>query len=129
MSDTVVPADLLYAESHEWIRTEGDIVAIGITDHAQHELGDIVFVELPEVGQKIEPGKGFAVIEAVKTVADVYSPAAGEVVAFKRLGVGELPVDRPKLVAEFGEALLQKDRKRFAAVGQHLACGGKARVP
>lgn len=80
MSDSVVPAELLYAESHEWIRKEGDVVAIGITDHAQHELGDIVFVELPEVGQKVEPGKGFAVIEAVKTVADVYSPAAGEVV-------------------------------------------------
>ena len=74
------PAELLYTESHEWIRKEGDVVSIGITDHAQHELGDIVFVELPEVGQKVEAGKGFAVIEAVKTVADVYAPAAGEVV-------------------------------------------------
>ena len=74
------PAELLYTESHEWIRSEGDVVSIGITDHAQHELGDIVFVELPEVGQKVEAGKGFAVIEAVKTVADVYAPAAGEVV-------------------------------------------------
>lgn len=80
MSDSVVPEGLLYAESHEWIRKEGDVVSIGITDHAQHELGDIVFVELPEVGQKVEAGKGFAVIEAVKTVADIYAPAAGEVV-------------------------------------------------
>lgn len=81
MSDSQVPADLLYTPSHEWIRKEGDVVTIGITDHAQHELGDIVFVELPEVGQQVEAGKGFAVIEAVKTVADVYAPAAGEVVA------------------------------------------------
>lgn len=79
MSESV-PAELLYTESHEWIRKEGDVISIGITDHAQHELGDIVFVELPEVGQKVEAGKGFAVIEAVKTVADVYAPAAGEVV-------------------------------------------------
>jgi len=56
------------------------VATVGITDHAQHELGDIVFVELPEVGQKVEQGKGLAVIEAVKTVADVYSPADGEVV-------------------------------------------------
>jgi len=79
MSESV-PAELLYSESHEWIRKEGDVVSIGITDHAQHELGDIVFVELPEVGQKVEAGKGLAVIEAVKTVADVYAPAAGEVI-------------------------------------------------
>lgn len=81
MSESQVPSDLLYATSHEWIRKDGDVVTIGITDHAQHELGDIVFVELPEVGQQVEAGKGFAVIEAVKTVADVYAPAAGEVVA------------------------------------------------
>lgn len=80
MSQSVVPTDLLYTPSHEWIRQEGEVVSIGITDHAQHELGDIVFVELPEVGQIVEAGKGFAVIEAVKTVADVYAPAAGEVV-------------------------------------------------
>jgi len=80
MSASVVPTDLHYTTSHEWIRQEGDVVTVGITDHAQHELGDIVFVELPEVGQKVEGGKGFAVIEAVKTVADVYAPAAGEVV-------------------------------------------------
>lgn len=80
MSDALVPAELLYAESHEWIRKEGDVVTVGITDHAQHELGDIVFVELPDVGQKVEAGRGFAVIEAVKTVADVYCPAAGEVI-------------------------------------------------
>lgn len=80
MSDTQIPQDLKYAPTHEWIRMDGDVATVGITDHAQHELGDIVFVELPEVGQKVEQGKGFAVIEAVKTVADLYSPAEGEVV-------------------------------------------------
>ncbi|QQS04401.1 MAG: glycine cleavage system protein GcvH [Fibrobacterota bacterium] len=80
MSDTLIPQNLKYTTSHEWIQSEGDVVTLGITDHAQHELGDIVFVELPEVGQAVEAGKGVAVIEAVKTVADVYAPAAGEVV-------------------------------------------------
>lgn len=80
MSGSNVPADLKYAPSHEWVRVEGDVVTVGITDHAQHELGDIVFVELPDVGKKVEQGKGVAVIEAVKTVADVYAPADGEVV-------------------------------------------------
>ena len=80
MSDTLIPEHLKYTVSHEWVLKEGDVVTIGITDHAQHELGDIVFVELPEVGQTVEACKGVAVIEAVKTVADVYSPAAGEVV-------------------------------------------------
>lgn len=80
MSDSLIPQNLKYTTSHEWIQLEGDLVTLGITDHAQHELGDIVFVELPEVGQTVEAGKGVAVIEAVKTVADVYAPAAGEVV-------------------------------------------------
>lgn len=80
MSGSNIPEDLKYAPSHEWVRLDGDVATVGITDHAQHELGDIVFVELPEVGQKVEQGKGLAVIEAVKTVADVYAPADGEVV-------------------------------------------------
>ncbi len=80
MSGSNVPADLKYAPSHEWVRVEGDVATVGITDHAQHELGDIVFVELPDVGKKVEQGKGVAVIEAVKTVADVYAPADGEVI-------------------------------------------------
>ncbi len=79
MSGSNVPEELKYAPSHEWVRVDGDVITVGITDHAQHELGDIVFVELPEVGQKVEQGKGLAVIEAVKTVADVYAPADGEV--------------------------------------------------
>jgi glycine cleavage system H protein len=80
MSDSLIPEDLKYSPSHEWVRSDGDSILLGITDHAQQELGDIVFVELPEVGDVVEQGKGFAVIEAVKTVADLYSPADGEVV-------------------------------------------------
>ncbi|HXP90599.1 MAG TPA: glycine cleavage system protein GcvH [Fibrobacteria bacterium] len=80
MSDSKIPEDLQYTPSHEWIKVENGVATVGITDHAQHELGDIVFVELPEVGQTVEQGKGLATIEAVKTVADVYSPADGEVV-------------------------------------------------
>lgn len=80
MSDSLIPEDLKYSPSHEWVRLDGDSILLGITDHAQQELGDIVFVELPEVGDMVEQGKSFAVIEAVKTVADLYSPADGEVV-------------------------------------------------
>lgn len=80
MSESKIPEDREYSSSHEWVRVENGVAAVGITDHAQQELGDIVFVELPEVGQKVEQGKGLAVIEAVKTVADVFSPADGEVV-------------------------------------------------
>ena len=80
MSHSTIPEELRYTPSHEWVRVEAGVATVGITDHAQHELGDIVFVELPEVGQLVGIGKGLAVIEAVKTVADVYSPADGEVV-------------------------------------------------
>ncbi len=71
--------DLLYTESHEWIRVDGDIATIGITDFAQHELGDIVFVELPEVGAKVSAGEPCGSIEAVKAVEDLFSPLSGKV--------------------------------------------------
>ncbi len=76
-----VPADLKYAKSHEWVRLEGDTATIGITDHAQHELTDVVFVEVPAVGRKVAAGEACAVVESVKTASDIYSPLAGEVVA------------------------------------------------
>jgi glycine cleavage system H protein len=76
-----VPNDLKYAKSHEWIRVSGDTAAIGITDHAQHELTDVVFVELPAVGRKVKAGESCAVVESVKTASDIYAPASGEVVA------------------------------------------------
>ena len=71
--------DLLYTESHEWVRVEGDLATIGITDFAQHELGDIVFVELPEVGMKVSAGEPCGSIEAVKAVEDLISPLSGKV--------------------------------------------------
>jgi glycine cleavage system H protein len=74
-----IPADLKYAKSHEWVRLAGDIATVGITDHAQHELTDVVFVELPAVGKKVKAGEACAVVESVKTASDIYSPVSGEV--------------------------------------------------
>ena len=70
-----------YTKDHEWIRLDGDVATVGITEHAQEQLGDIVFVELPEVGRKVDKGGEAAVVESVKAASDVYSPATGEVVA------------------------------------------------
>ena len=75
-----IPSDLKYTRSDEWVRLEGDTVTIGITDYAQHELGELVFIELPEVGQKLSPGVSFGVVESVKAVAELNAPVAGEVV-------------------------------------------------
>lgn len=75
-----VPQDLQYTKSHEWVRTEDDVATIGITDHAQEELGDVVFVELPSVGDTFEAGETFGTVESVKAVSDLYAPIAGEVV-------------------------------------------------
>jgi glycine cleavage system H protein len=74
------PDDLKYAETHEWARPEGDVVTVGITDHAQHELTDIVFVELPHVGDAVAQGKECAVVESVKAASDIYAPVSGEVI-------------------------------------------------
>jgi glycine cleavage system H protein len=70
-----------YTKDHEWIRLDGDVAVIGITEHAQEQLGDVVFVELPKVGKKIEKGKEAAVVESVKAASEVYAPVTGEVVA------------------------------------------------
>jgi glycine cleavage system H protein len=76
-----VPTDLKYTKSHEWVRVGSDnVAAIGITDHAQHELTDVVFVELPEKGRQVKAGEACAVVESVKTASDIYSPISGEVV-------------------------------------------------
>ena len=80
MADTDIPEGLSYTEEHEWISMDSDIGTVGITDYAQSQLGDIVFVELPDVGQNLQKGERFGTIEAVKTVEDLYSPATGEVV-------------------------------------------------
>lgn len=88
-----VPENLLYAKSHEWLREGQGTVTVGISDHAQHELTDVVFVELPEVGRKVAAGEACAVVESVKTASDIYSPIAGEVIA-----VNERIVADPGLV-------------------------------
>ncbi len=75
----MVPQDLMYTKKHEWIKVDGDGGTVGITDYAQGELGDIVFVELPKVGTKVEQMKSFGAIEAVKAVVDLYAPVSGEV--------------------------------------------------
>jgi len=88
-----VPADLKYAKSHEWVRVSADTAVVGITDHAQHELTDVVFVELPEVGRQVKAGEACAVVESVKTASDIYSPVSGEVIEINK------PVaDNPALV-------------------------------
>jgi len=74
-----IPLDLKYAKSHEWVRVSGDVATVGITDHAQHELTDVVFVELPEVGRQVKAGDACAVVESVKTANDIYSPVSGEI--------------------------------------------------
>jgi glycine cleavage system H protein len=75
-----VPGDLKYSKTHEWLRIEGDVATIGITDHAQSELGDIVYVELPEAGRVLAKDDIFGTVESVKAVSDLYSPVGGEVV-------------------------------------------------
>ena len=75
-----IPADLHYTSDHEWIRTDGNIATIGITDFAQGELGDIVFIEIETVGEQLEKGSTFGTIEAVKTVSDLFMPVSGKTV-------------------------------------------------
>jgi glycine cleavage system H protein len=75
-----VPADLKYSRSHEWVRVSGAVATVGITDHAQRELGDVVFIELPDIGRKLKSGEACAVVESVKTASDIHSPVSGEIV-------------------------------------------------
>jgi len=81
IDELVIPGDARYAESHEWARLEGEDVRIGINDYAQDQLGDIVFVELPEVGDTLEKGEEFGTVESVKAVSELYMPLGGEIVA------------------------------------------------
>lgn len=90
-----LPKELRYTEEHEWVKVEGDNVRIGITDFAQSELGDIVFVELPEVGDEIQADEPFGSVESVKTVSELYAPISGKVVA-----VNEDLDDNPEFVNE-----------------------------
>jgi glycine cleavage system H protein len=82
------PENYRYTKEHEWVRVEGGEGVVGITDHAQHELGDIVFVDLPKVGTAVVSGKAMGSVESVKAVSDIYSPVSGEVVAVNELLTG-----------------------------------------
>ena len=73
------PTDYRYTKQHEWVKVQGDVATIGITDYAQQELGDVVFVDVPKVGAKLAPGKSFGSVESVKAVSEIYSPVSGEV--------------------------------------------------
>lgn len=91
--ELVLPENIRYLESHEWVKIEGGNARMGISDYAQSQLGDIVFVELPNVGDTLAKGKEFGTVESVKAVAEVYSPMSGEVVS-----VNESLIDEPELV-------------------------------
>ncbi len=101
------PADLQYTRSHEWIRIEGDAATVGITDYAQDALGDVVYVELPEVGASFEAGATFGAVESVKAASDLYLPVAGEILA-----VNSALIDRPETLNTdpYGEAWMLKIR-------------------
>jgi glycine cleavage system H protein len=91
-----IPGDLMFLKSHEWARVEDDgLVRVGISDHAQEQLGDLVYVELPEIGASVVAGNGTAVVESVKAASDIYSPISGEVVE-----VNELLSDKPETINE-----------------------------
>lgn len=123
-----VPENLKYTADHEWIRVEGQRATVGITDYAQDQLGDVVFVDLPAVGQEVQAGGNLAVVESVKSVSDVYAPLSGRVVA-----VNELLKDAPETLNQdpYGEGwiavleLTQPDEVQglldAAAYIQHLS--------
>ena len=91
--DGIYPEDLHYTKEHEWLGVSGDLATVGITHYAQSELGDIVYVELPQVGAQIQQSQAFGVVESVKTASDLYSPLSGEVIE-----VNQALKDRPELV-------------------------------
>ena len=100
-----IPENVKYTKEHEWIRVEGDVAYVGITDYAQQQLGDIVFVDIPTVGETLEAGETFGTIEVVKTISDLFLPVSGEV-----LEQNETLADQPELVNQdpYGEGWLIK---------------------
>jgi len=96
MSDKEIPGDLKFQKTHEWVRVEQDgTVTVGISDHAQSSLGDLVYVELPEVGSSVQAGNGVAVVESVKAASDIYAPVSGEITE-----VNEVLRDKPETINE-----------------------------
>ena len=115
--DFEIPDDLHYSTDDEWIYPEGDSVTVGVTDFAQQQLGDIVYIELPSVGNSIVGGEAFGVIESVKTVSDLIAPVAGEVVA-----INEDLVDQPEIINDecYGAGWIIKIKPSNAAELQSL---------
>ena len=115
-----VPSELRYAKTHEWVRVAGEYATIGITDHAQHELTDVVFVELPKQGRTLKAGESCAVVESVKTASDIYTPVSGEVTA-----VNDAVVANPALVNTdpYGEGWFFKIKLTNPAEAQNLLSG------
>lgn len=104
MSEKEIPGDLKFLKSHEWARVEENgLIRVGISDHAQEQLGDLVYVELPEVGAQVQAGNGVATVESVKAASDIYSPVSGEIVE-----VNEALADKPETINEdaYGEGWL-----------------------
>jgi glycine cleavage system H protein len=102
-----IPEDRFYTQSHEWVRLEGELATVGISDYAQDSLGDIVYIELPSAGRVVRPGEEVAAIESVKTASDIYAPLAGEIVE-----VNPALVDHPELINKdpYGEGWIFKLR-------------------
>ena len=105
ISELLFPDDVYYAEDHEWARVDGDIVIIGIDDYAQDQMGDIVYVELPRIGDSFEKGEEFGTVESVKAVSELYMPLGGEVIA-----VNNNLDDSPELINQspYGDGWLIK---------------------
>jgi glycine cleavage system H protein len=118
-----IPEELSYTRTHEWVRREGDIATVGITDHAQDELGDVVFIELPEEGATFSAGDSFGTIESVKAVSDLYAPVGGEVVE-----VNETLNDSPERVNEDPYGGGWMIRLRISEEGDLLSAGEYERV-
>jgi glycine cleavage system H protein len=122
----MVPADLRYTKEHEWIRVDGDEATVGITEFAAAQLGDIVFVELPDVGRSIDQFATFGVVESVKAVSDLFAPVSGQVVARN-----DALADRPELVNSdpYGEGWMVRVRVSEAdQVGELLEPGDYERL-
>jgi glycine cleavage system H protein len=111
------PTKYRYTKEHEWVRVEGDIGVMGITDHAQHELGDIVYVDLPKPGTQVERGKTLGSVESVKAVSDIYAPISGEIAE-----INEMLATAPEKINEdpHGEAWLVKIRLSNPGEAQQL---------
>ena len=121
MSEYNIPDDCRYSDKDEWVRMEGDTAVVGISDYAQHQLGDIVFVELPEVGSQVESGESFGVIESVKAVSELYAPLSGTVTA-----INDGLEENPEVVNEdcYGEGWLisiePSDESELSELLDHL---------